>query len=91
MRRGIDARLNWLHRCADTLPLHSPAAPLHAGHLACCKVLLEEGADIEQRNARITELEAEVSKYRDLHAKAYAMVVRLQRRASAETDAEISG
>ena len=33
---------------------------------------------LARRDARITELEAEVSKYRDLHAKAYAMVVRLQ-------------
>lgn len=34
--------------CARQQPSCKPAAL--AGHLACCKLLLEEGADIEQRN-----------------------------------------
>jgi hypothetical protein len=37
------------------LPLTEKDAMLLAGHTTCCSLLLEEGADIEQRNVVSTE------------------------------------
>lgn len=60
VRSGLSAR----HEAA-TWPLNSPvlSAPFHrgAGHLACVKLLLEEGADIQQAGAvRLCALRAGV-------------------------------
>lgn len=50
--------------------------------------IAELQGQLARRDARIAELEAEVSQYRDLHSKAYNMVVRLQHERDAALEQE---